>query len=55
MPDYIYKIITIKYGNTPLHEVMHALGWWHEQQRGDRDQHVKLWRERRSSTFELFL
>ena len=25
---------------------MHALGWWHEQQRGDRDEHVKVWPDR---------
>ena len=28
-----------------LHEGMHALGWWHEQQRGDRDNHIILQRE----------
>lgn len=30
----------------PLHEFMHGLGWWHEQQRGDYRDHVKLWPER---------
>ena len=34
----------------PLHEVMHALGWYHEQQRADRDDHVKVWQERCTMT-----
>ena len=29
-----------------IFKVMHALGWWHEQQRGDRDEHVKVWADR---------
>ena len=26
----------------PLHEIMHALGWWHEHQRGDFAKHIKV-------------
>ena len=33
---------------------MHALGWWHEQQRGDRDDHVKVWEDRCSWTGSMF-
>ena len=29
-------------GMVPLHEVMHALGFWHEHQRADRDSHVVI-------------
>lgn len=29
-------------GSTPLHEIMHALGFWHEQQRGDALDHIDL-------------
>ena len=38
----------------PLHEVMHALGWLHEHQRGDRDNHVKVWPERCSMTGQSY-
>ena len=37
-------------------KVMHALGWWHEQQRNDRDEHVKVWPDRcywNPSTFDV--
>ena len=43
-------------GNTPLHEVMHAMGWWHEMQRADFADHVKIWKERCNwggSSFEV--
>jgi len=38
----------------PLHEAMHALGWLHEQQRPDRDQYVKVWRDRCSMSDSSF-
>jgi len=34
-----------QYGTTPLHEFMHALGFWHEQQRGDALNYIDLHRE----------
>ena len=33
-------------GTVPQHEFMHALGFWHEHQRGDADQHVDFHREK---------
>ena len=39
-----------------ISKVMHALGWWHEQQRGDRDEHVMVWPDRcywSRSSFDL--
>ena len=38
----------------PLHEVMHALGWLHEHQRGDRDNHVKVWPDRCTMTGQSY-
>ncbi|EFX85313.1 hypothetical protein DAPPUDRAFT_237842 [Daphnia pulex] len=43
--QYVSLIVALDCLQYVMHEIMHGIGFWHEQQREDRDQYVNVFYE----------